>query len=40
MPWSFKWSLSFWLSHQSPVHIPLPCVPHVPLTTFSLIWFA
>jgi hypothetical protein len=22
-PWSSKWSLSFWLSHQNPVHIPL-----------------
>jgi hypothetical protein len=22
-PWSFKWSLSFWLSYQNPVHIPL-----------------
>jgi hypothetical protein len=23
MPWSSKWSLSFWLSHQNLVHIPL-----------------
>jgi hypothetical protein len=22
-PWSFKWPLSFWLSHQNLVHIPL-----------------
>jgi hypothetical protein len=23
MPWSSKWSLSFWLSHQNLVHFPL-----------------
>jgi hypothetical protein len=22
MPWSSKWSLSFWLSHQNSVHFP------------------
>jgi hypothetical protein len=36
-PWSSKWSLYFWLSHQNPVHIPLlshacymPRPPHSP----------
>jgi hypothetical protein len=29
-PWFSKWSLSFWLSHQSTtLSSPLPCVPHV-----------
>jgi hypothetical protein len=35
-PWSSQWSLSFWLSHQYPICIPLlhsyymPCPPHPP----------
>jgi hypothetical protein len=36
-PWSSKWPLSFRLSHQNSVYIPLLCMPHVPLTSFSLI---
>jgi hypothetical protein len=36
MPWSSKWSLSFWCSHQNPIHFPLSWVPHVPPTSFSL----
>jgi hypothetical protein len=34
-PWSFKWSFSFALSHQKPVHVSplscacyMPCLPH------------
>jgi hypothetical protein len=36
MPWSSKWSLSFWLSHLNLVHSPLPCMPHVPPTSILL----
>jgi hypothetical protein len=45
-PWSSKWSLSFWPSHQNPVHIPLlsdechmPPPPHILLDLICLIMF-
>jgi hypothetical protein len=39
-PWSFKWSSSFGLSHQNPLHIsPLSYACHMPRPPFSLIWF-
>jgi hypothetical protein len=37
--WSSQWSLSFLLSHQYPIYIPLrPFVLHVLLISFSLTW--
>jgi hypothetical protein len=36
MPWSSKWSLSFWLCCQNLVHFLLPCVSRVPPTSFYL----
>jgi hypothetical protein len=33
-PWSSKWSLSFWLSHQNPEHIPLLSVASMKNTIF------
>jgi hypothetical protein len=37
-PRSFKWSLSLGLPHHSLVHFTVPCVPHAPPTSLSLIW--
>jgi hypothetical protein len=42
MSWASQWSLSFWLSHQCPKHIPLrphscymPCPSHPPWLVHS-----
>jgi hypothetical protein len=38
-PWSFKWSFSFGLSHQNPVHVsPLSHAYHIPRPPHSS-WF-
>jgi hypothetical protein len=43
--WSSKWSISFWLSHQYPICIPLlphscymPCPPHPPWLAHLIIF--